>query len=49
MGLKLVPDKTSNFFRRVVVNTMNHREKNKEARPDMIQLLLEASKGNNVG
>nr|AJN91174.1 cytochrome P450 monooxygenase CYP9G19 [Cnaphalocrocis medinalis] len=43
--LKLFPEATVQFFRGIVASTMEHREKNKIERPDMIQLLMEASKG----
>jgi cytochrome P450 family 9 len=36
---------TSNFFRKLVLNTMRYREENKIIRHDMIQLLMEARKG----
>ncbi|CAG9584935.1 unnamed protein product [Danaus chrysippus] len=45
LGITIYPDKVVNFFKGIVVNTMQLREKNKIYRPDMIQLLMEASKG----
>ncbi|KAL4714908.1 hypothetical protein ACJJTC_014279 [Scirpophaga incertulas] len=45
LKLKFVPEKSENFFRHIVISTMEYREKNKLERPDMIQLLMEASKG----
>nr|XP_026493625.1 probable cytochrome P450 9f2 [Vanessa tameamea] len=45
LGVQIFPAKTTNFFRNLVSSTMEHREKNKIERPDMIQLLMEASKG----
>nr|QLI62188.1 cytochrome P450 39 [Streltzoviella insularis] len=46
LGLKFFPDRTVNFFREIVTSTMEYREKNKVERPDMIHLLMQASKGN---
>ncbi|CAH2106044.1 unnamed protein product [Euphydryas editha] len=43
-GLQIFPPKVTNFFRNLVTSTMEHREKNNIERPDMIQLLMEASK-----
>nr|QZP43534.1 cytochrome P450 monooxygenase CYP9G51 [Ephestia elutella] len=43
--LKIFPDKTMNFFRNIVRSTIEHRKTNNVCRPDMIQLLMEASKG----
>ncbi|KAJ2939788.1 hypothetical protein O0L34_g17980 [Tuta absoluta] len=45
-GIKIFPERTSRFFRNLVQSTIEFREKNKVERPDMIQLLMEASKGN---
>ncbi|XP_045448629.1 cytochrome P450 9e2-like [Melitaea cinxia] len=45
LGIEIFPAKTTNFFRNLVSSTMEYREKNKIERPDMIQLLMEASKG----
>ncbi|OWR49281.1 cytochrome P450 9G3 [Danaus plexippus plexippus] len=45
LGITVFPKKVINFFKGIVVNTMQHREKNNIHRPDMIQLLMEASKG----
>ncbi|CAG9584936.1 unnamed protein product [Danaus chrysippus] len=45
LGITVYPNKVINFFKGIVVNTMQLREKNKIYRPDMIQLLMEASKG----
>ncbi|XP_061377109.1 probable cytochrome P450 9f2 [Danaus plexippus] len=45
LGITIFPKKVMHFFKGIVVNTMQHREKNNIHRPDMIQLLMEASKG----
>lgn len=44
--IKLFSDTTSNFFKRLVLDTMEDRELRKILRPDMIHLLMEAKKGN---
>lgn len=44
-GTRLFPDKTYNFFRDIVLSTMEYRKKEKVERPDMIQLLMETPKG----
>ncbi|XP_049869526.1 cytochrome P450 9e2-like [Pectinophora gossypiella] len=46
LNLKVFPQKTTDFFQNIVVSTIEFREKNGVERPDMIQLLMEASKGN---
>ncbi|XP_034830990.1 probable cytochrome P450 9f2 [Maniola hyperantus] len=45
LGVKVFPAETMDFFNHLVTSTMEHREKNNIERPDMIQLLMEASKG----
>lgn len=44
-GLQMVSEELRNFFQRVVVDVMNERERNNTSRPDVIQLLLQAKKG----
>ncbi|KAG6460655.1 probable cytochrome P450 9f2 [Manduca sexta] len=44
-GGSIFPKKTTEFFRDLVRNTMEYRRKNNIERPDMIQLLMEASEG----
>ncbi|CAH2037138.1 unnamed protein product, partial [Iphiclides podalirius] len=46
IGIKIFATKYTNFFDTLVATTMEHREKNKIERPDMIQLLMQAYKGN---
>ncbi|XP_026324727.1 probable cytochrome P450 9f2 [Hyposmocoma kahamanoa] len=46
LGIPLFPESTTNFFRNLVSTTIDYREKNNVERPDMIQLLMEATKGN---
>ena len=45
LGIQFLERKTEDFFRDMVLSTMNHREKNNVYRPDMIHLLMEARKG----
>ncbi|CAG9785968.1 unnamed protein product [Diatraea saccharalis] len=45
LRLKMFTGKNITFLREIVVSTMEYREKNNVERPDMIQLLMEASKG----
>ncbi|XP_045535826.1 cytochrome P450 9e2 [Papilio machaon] len=45
-GLKVFEEKDLSFFQNLVKDTMEYREKNKIERPDMIQLLIQASNGN---
>nr|QOW41329.1 cytochrome P450 monooxygenase CYP9G18 [Conogethes punctiferalis] len=45
LNVQLFPKATMNFFRDIVSNTMEQREKHNIVRPDMIQLLMEAVKG----
>ncbi|KPJ17677.1 Cytochrome P450 9c1 [Papilio machaon] len=44
-GLKVFEEKDLSFFQNLVKDTMEYREKNKIERPDMIQLLIQASNG----
>ncbi|KAF5288513.1 hypothetical protein FQA39_LY15381 [Lamprigera yunnana] len=44
LKIKMFSDEVSAFFRKVVLETLNHRRQNNIVRPDMIHLLLEASK-----
>ncbi|GBP77549.1 Probable cytochrome P450 9f2 [Eumeta japonica] len=44
LKLQAFSEKTTNFFRGLVKNTMEYREQNKVERPDMIQLLMQAAK-----
>ncbi|VVC86598.1 unnamed protein product [Leptidea sinapis] len=44
-NLSVFPKKTSRFLSNIVISTMEYREKNNIERPDMIQLLMETSKG----
>ncbi|XP_026324723.1 cytochrome P450 9e2-like [Hyposmocoma kahamanoa] len=45
LGIQLFPEYTIRFFRELVSTTIDYREKNNVERPDMIHLLMEASKG----
>nr|QZP43559.1 cytochrome P450 monooxygenase CYP9G52 [Ephestia elutella] len=45
LGLQIFPDDVVAFFRTIVSDTVAYREKNNVDRPDMIQLLMDASKG----
>ncbi|XP_026324779.1 probable cytochrome P450 9f2 isoform X2 [Hyposmocoma kahamanoa] len=45
LRLPVFPKKTIDFFKTMVTSTIDYREKNNVERPDMIQLLMEASKG----
>ncbi|XP_075973982.1 cytochrome P450 9e2-like [Anticarsia gemmatalis] len=45
LNFKLFADKTADFFRAIVLNTMKEREEKNIFRPDMIHLLAEAKKG----
>ena len=44
-GLQLTSKSTYNFFKRVVVDKMDERDRNNTSRPDIIQLLLQLRKG----
>ncbi|XP_017769503.1 PREDICTED: cytochrome P450 9e2 [Nicrophorus vespilloides] len=45
LGIKIFSDEIGNFFRGVINETIDVREKNGIVRPDMIHLLLEVRKG----
>lgn len=45
LGCQMIPEKTTSFFKNLVVSTIEYRLKNNIKRPDMIQMLMEASKG----
>ncbi|GAB0096690.1 hypothetical protein DMENIID0001_122330 [Sergentomyia squamirostris] len=45
LGLSLLSDKFSSFFRGLVWNTIRYRERENIVRPDMINLLIQARKG----
>nr|QPF77609.1 cytochrome P450 monooxygenase CYP9A124 [Ostrinia furnacalis] len=45
VNLTLFSEKSKDFFRSLVMNTMSNRETEKIFRPDMIHLLMEAKKG----
>ncbi|CAK1596576.1 unnamed protein product [Parnassius mnemosyne] len=46
LGFNVFSGKYSGFFDNLVKTTIEHRQKHNIERPDMIQLLMEASKGN---
>jgi cytochrome P450 family 9 len=46
MGLKIMDERITKFFRSTILDTMKYREENNIVRPDMIHLLMEAKKGN---
>jgi len=43
--IQLTRQKTTDFFKRVVIDTMNDRDRNNITRPDIIQLMLQVKKG----
>ncbi|KAM3966422.1 cytochrome P450 9e2-like [Aphomia sociella] len=45
LKLKLFSEQISNFFKNLVLSTMQNREEHNIIRPDMIHLLMEAKKG----
>ncbi|KAM3966424.1 cytochrome P450 9e2-like [Aphomia sociella] len=45
LKLSIFPDKTTNFFKNLILGTMRNREEHNIIRPDMIHLLMEAKKG----
>jgi hypothetical protein len=45
LGINLVPGNITNFFRKLVVDTIAAREREGITRPDMLQLLIQAKKG----
>lgn len=44
-GLQIMRKDIHDFFKRVVIDTMNERDRKNISRPDVIQLLLQAKKG----
>ncbi|XP_019866454.2 cytochrome P450 9e2 [Aethina tumida] len=44
-NIKIIRDNVGNFFRNIVSETIQYREKNHIIRPDLIHLLMEARKG----
>ncbi|KAK4874001.1 hypothetical protein RN001_013361 [Aquatica leii] len=46
LKLRMTPVSVSNFFRRIIKETIRQRENEGLVRPDMIHLLMEARKGN---
>jgi cytochrome P450 family 9 len=45
LGIQCMSEEIYNFFHRVVIDVMNERDRTKTSRSDVIQLLLEAKKG----
>lgn len=45
LNLKFLPETVTTFFRSILLETMDNREKNNIVRPDMIHLLMQAKKG----
>jgi hypothetical protein len=45
LGISLIPGKISQFFRRLVLDTIATREQEGIVRPDLLQLLIQAKKG----
>ncbi|CAG9785902.1 unnamed protein product [Diatraea saccharalis] len=45
LNITFFSDTVTNFFKHLVLNTMNERESHQIIRPDMIHLLMEAKKG----
>lgn len=45
LDIQLTSKNTVDFFKRVVIDVMNERDREKIARPDIIQLMLEVRKG----
>lgn len=45
LGLTLFPSENNTFFRKIVAETIEYRQKHGTVRPDMIHLLMEARKG----
>jgi cytochrome P450 family 9 len=46
LGIDLVPGNITEFFRTLVLDTVATREREGIVRPDILQLLIEAKKGN---
>jgi cytochrome P450 family 9 len=45
LGMDLIPGNITEFFRKLVLDTVATREREGIVRPDMLQLLIEAKKG----
>lgn len=45
LGFKIFDEKDISFFKNLVKDTIEYREKNNVERPDMIQLVMQAFKG----
>lgn len=45
LGFRLMSKELYNFFKRVVIDQMNERDRNNISRPDIIQLMLQLKKG----
>jgi cytochrome P450 family 9 len=45
LGINLIPGKITQFFRRLVLDTIATREQEGIIRPDLLQLLIQAKKG----
>ncbi|XP_037040468.1 probable cytochrome P450 9f2 [Bradysia coprophila] len=45
LGFRLLSKEMYNFFKRVVIDQMDERDRNKTSRPDIIQLMLQLKKG----
>lgn len=45
LGVSFLPKDTTDFIKKLVADTISHRKKTKEYRPDVIQLLIEAMEG----
>lgn len=45
LGISFLPKDASDFIKKLVADTISHRKKTKEYRPDVIQLLIEAMEG----
>ncbi|XP_059051536.1 probable cytochrome P450 9f2 [Achroia grisella] len=45
LGITVFPPRVMNFFKNTITETISYRKNNNVVRPDMIQLLMEASKG----
>uniref|UniRef100_A0A1B0D3B4 Uncharacterized protein n=1 Tax=Phlebotomus papatasi TaxID=29031 RepID=A0A1B0D3B4_PHLPP len=44
-GIKIISESVTGYFKKVILDSMDYREKNHIVRPDMINLLMEAKKG----
>ncbi|XP_055696969.1 probable cytochrome P450 9f2 [Phlebotomus papatasi] len=45
LRIRLIPESVTGFFKKVIIDAIDYREKNHIVRPDMIHLLMEAKKG----